>query len=537
MRSLLSFKHIYNSPKAKNFFAFGLILPLVIIYTTEYSFGQITYFNKRLDFNNNYDESRSILALDSGYIMANITVDSIYNYYFHIILTKLNKEGEEIIHKEYGFEGSDIFFGNPGSLLQTDTAHFFTSGTKRFFTSDWVHDQGILICYNSVFDTLWTKCYGEETAPYDTAFMIYQLKRSQNNSFIFTGLRYQNGNVNHASRIWLLKTDSLGNKLWEKFYGEGEEYFQGHSVVQTNDGGFVIGAAKFEIHATGGYVDPLIIKTDSLGNEEWRINPGNPHVDDNKVMVALAQDGNIIAGTNYGTEQHVDNRDAVVKIMKITPDGTVLWDNNYLEPQWDNFLLNITVLSNSNIIANGSYTSYYSGEEYPFIMGWILCIDSSGNQLWYKEYALLTGHMSFNDLYDVRETPDGGLIGVGMVNPTVPDTGTNDIWLMKMDSTGCLFAGCDTTVVVEETAVSQKYFKLYPNPANEYIALEYDLGYNTENPVVEIVTLSGVHTETFRLRGIRGIKIVDLRDRQTGTYIIRLTANGKTLQNEKFVKF
>ena len=39
------------------------------------------------------------------------------------------------------------------------------------------------------------------------------------------------------------------------------------------------------------------------------------------------------------------------------------------------------------------------------------------------------------------------------------------------------------------------------------------------------------------LRGIRGIKIVDLRDWQTGTYIIRLTANGKTLQNEKFVKF
>jgi hypothetical protein len=81
------------------------------------------------------------------------------------------------------------------------------------------------------------------------------------------------------------------------------------------------------------------------------------------------------------------------------------------------------------------------------------------------------------------------------------------------------------------------YFKLYPNPANEYIALEYDLGYNTENPVVEIVTLSGVHTETFRLPGIQGVKIVDLRDWQTGTYIIRLTANSKTLQNEKFVKF
>ena len=81
------------------------------------------------------------------------------------------------------------------------------------------------------------------------------------------------------------------------------------------------------------------------------------------------------------------------------------------------------------------------------------------------------------------------------------------------------------------------YFKLYPNPAREHLTLEYKLDYRTKNPVVEIFTLNGIHMETFRLHGTTGVKIIDLRRWNTDTYIIRLSNNGKTLQNEKFVKF
>jgi len=81
------------------------------------------------------------------------------------------------------------------------------------------------------------------------------------------------------------------------------------------------------------------------------------------------------------------------------------------------------------------------------------------------------------------------------------------------------------------------YFKLYPNPAKEYITLEYDMDYTAEDPVAEILTLRGEHIETFRLHGTQGVKIIDLRSWVPGTYLIKLSTNGKTLQNEKFVKF
>ncbi|HDO28057.1 MAG TPA: T9SS type A sorting domain-containing protein [Bacteroidetes bacterium] len=84
---------------------------------------------------------------------------------------------------------------------------------------------------------------------------------------------------------------------------------------------------------------------------------------------------------------------------------------------------------------------------------------------------------------------------------------------------------------------ADSYFKLYPNPANGYLTFEYEVDYNSARVVVEIVNLGGIHMETFRLHSNRGVKIVDLRQWKSGTYLVRLIVNGKTLQNEKFVKF
>ncbi len=520
MKSLLSFKLFTANKRARQSLAlFYLFMPVLLL-------AQQTYFEKRIDFNNNYDRSYNILPVDSGYIIAGITEDTLFWYNYHLSMTKISLVGEVILHKEYGYDSINILMGHPGSIILYNT-HFYTVGEYWTYTDTWRHQYGLITCYNELLDTVWSKKYGEYSEPYDTIFVLDQLNISDTDKFIMVGGRMPEHN---PSRIWLLKTDSLGNKLWERFYGEGEEYFQGHSVVQTNDGGYVIGGFKFVI----GYdytADPLIIKTDSLGNEEWRINPGNPNVGDHKVMVALAQDGNIIAGTNYGTEQSGDNRWAVVKIMKITPGGTVLWDNNYLEPQFDNFLQNTTVLSNGNIIVNGSSTQSGSG---PYIFSYILSLDSLGNQLWYKEYTLLTGDNSFNDLYDVRETPDGGLIGVGKVDPSYPDTGTNDIWVMKMDSVGCLWAGCDTTVMVENNDNGTTGFVVYPNPVQNSMVVKLAAEPETEM-VFSIFSILGTKAkETAIPPGSKSVKI-NITLLPNGVYLGVLSSKGKTTGRRKFV--
>ena len=429
------------------------------------------YFNKRIDHYNNYDKSRNIIETDSGYVIGAFTVDEdpAYMYEVHLTFTGLTYEGAENLFKEYGYDSINIFLGQPGSLIRYSEDRYISAGTWRIFLSNFVDSRGMLACYNSSFDTLWTRLYGEKALPHDTAFMLDQVKKTTDNGFIMTGHRNPGSSKFH---IWLLKTDSLGNMQWETFIGDGIKYYSGYSVVQTQDGGYVIGGYKFKI-GVNGTGDPLIIKTDSLGNEEWRINPGNPDVDDNKVMVAMAADGNIIAGTNYGTQSSGDNQWMVVKIMKITPTGEVLWDYDYGEPGYDKFLLNTIVLDNGNIITNGVITLF--GDDDPWESSWILCVDSLGNELWYRQYALLTGKNSFNNLIDVKQTSDNGLIGCGMVKPGLPyDTGTHDIWVMKIDSLGCVEAGCDTTVdVVEYFESKSSGFSIYPNPVREVFTVAF----------------------------------------------------------------
>ncbi len=524
MRSLLSFKHI-NSNRAKVFLALLFSL-LSIFVATHNASAQYTYFEKRIDLTGGYDKPLSIVETDTGYCIGTITQDTIYHYYWQIAFVSIDTLGNLTRFKQYGNIGDLYLLGNPGCLLKYNQNKYFAVGNiLSFLGGDTINNRALIMCMDNNFDTLWTKQFSESIMPYDTQSVIFQIKKDFDNSLINIG-----GVMGNApTRIWLLKTDTLGNKLWERFYGEGAEHFQGHSVVQTADGGYVIGGYKFKI----GYNytnDPIIIKTDSLGNEEWRLNPGNPNVGDNKVMVALAQDGNIIAGTNYGTEQSGDNRWAVVKIMKITPDGTVLWDKNYLEPEYDNFLLNTTVLNNDNIIVNGSFARFDDG---PAIVSYIICIDSIGNQLWYKEYVLLTGHMSFNDLYDVRETPDGGLIGVGKVSPSVPDTGTNDIWIMKMDSMGCLFPGCDTTVVVEETALPDS-FKLYPNPAKKHLVCEPKNSIEKETVFVIFNTL-GIKVKEVKVPLESNKVQINISSLPNGIYMAALRIKGKYAGTRKFV--
>lgn len=318
---------------------------------------QEVYFNKRIDHYDNYDYSRNIIVLDSGYMVGGFTEDTAYVNNIHLTFTKLDMNGDIISFKEFGYDSINMFLGNPGSLIQYSDNKYYTAGTKRLYTTDWVFDQGMLACYNSSFDTLWTQFFGETTMPYDTAFLLYQIKKTENGNLIMTGIRLP---ILTPSSLWLMETDSMGNKLWETFIGgEDEYYYQGHSVVQTNDGGYAIGGYKFK-PGYGYSGDPLIIKTDSLGNEEWRINPGNPDVGDNKVMLTLTENGNIIAGTNYGTQQSGDNRWTICKIMKITPIGEIVWDNNYGDPGYDNVLLSTTILSDGKIVSTGAVSIFES---------------------------------------------------------------------------------------------------------------------------------------------------------------------------------
>ncbi len=84
---------------------------------------------------------------------------------------------------------------------------------------------------------------------------------------------------------------------------------------------------------------------------------------------------------------------------------------------------------------------------------------------------------------------------------------------------------------------NESYLKLYPNPAKDYLTIEYEVPYNVRDAVIEMVSVTGIQKEAIRLKKGWGQKIVDLRTFNPGTYFVRLYINGKVSETKKFVKF
>jgi len=72
--------------------------------------------------------------------------------------------------------------------------------------------------------------------------------------------------------VWLIKTDDEGNKLWDKRFRGAPEYgghsiYGANSVQQTTDGGYIVGGHRHSYIDSTSHI--LMIRTDSEGNRLW----------------------------------------------------------------------------------------------------------------------------------------------------------------------------------------------------------------------------------------------------------------------------
>ena len=211
-------------------------------------------------------------TIDGGYIISGTLSDD-------ISLIKTDSNGNIVWSKTY--DGKNFDEGR--SVVQTSDNGFIITGCTDCNS----YSDVILIKTDSAGDTLWTRTYGG----YDNEFGNY-VQQTTDGGYIITGQTQSFGNG--YSDIWLIKTDSAGDTLWTRTFG-GESLEVGSCVQQTTDGGYIITGINFSL-VLPDHGDVWLVKTDTLGNEIWNHTYGGVGLDWGRSVQQTTDGGYVVVG-------------------------------------------------------------------------------------------------------------------------------------------------------------------------------------------------------------------------------------------------
>ena len=245
---------------------------------------------------------------EPGYIIAGQTRSfGIWDVY----LIRTNVNGDTLWTKTFG--GTGAWFGR--SLQTTFDGGYIIIGHS--FSMEAENIDICLIRTNANGDTLWTKTLGG--LGYDGGYSVSRALGSED-AYVITGGGSSFGP--NVSDVYLIKVIDNGDILWTKTFGQGNKDF-GNSVspVTGNDIGYIIAgytASWVEISGEGKYTyDVFLLRTDSDGNKIWTKTFGGKKYDVAYSVQQTADGGFIIAGEtkSFGAGK------ADVYLIKVDKEG------------------------------------------------------------------------------------------------------------------------------------------------------------------------------------------------------------------------
>ncbi|MDD5528697.1 MAG: T9SS type A sorting domain-containing protein [bacterium] len=249
---------------------------------------------------------------DSGFVIAGITSSSNIGG-SNIYLIRTNSSGNILWTKSFG----KILEENGYSVQQTSDSGFIILGSTNSFGAGGF--DVYLIRTNSSGDTLWTRTYGGTKNDEG-----YSVQQTSDGGFIILGYTNSFGTgTPDSSNVYLIKTDSLGKKLWATTYG-GTANEKGYSVQQTEDDGFVIAGWTYSFGAGApDYSNVYLIKTNSSGDTLWTRTFGGAN-DDYGYSVKSVSGGFIIVGTTLSFWANEE-----VYFIRTNSSGDTLWTKTF----------------------------------------------------------------------------------------------------------------------------------------------------------------------------------------------------------------
>jgi len=235
------------------------------------------------------------------------------------------------------------------------------------FTSVWISSPILVHGQITVF---------EKTYNYDFSEVANDVEQTADGGFILVG---EQGVTIGQTRIFMTKTDSLGIEEWHQFYG-GPYSNRGRSVCQSPDGGYLFVGNTSGEEVIGTQNKLFVVRTDVLGDTLWTHIFGNGTFPDNGLDVKLMDDSTYqILGI---IQSHNPDGKADIYLFNMNDMGEVLWESIIGDSEVHDTASKFEVLDDGSFILVGN--RQVSGAQNDAL---IVKTDSIGNLIWAKSYG------------------------------------------------------------------------------------------------------------------------------------------------------
>lgn len=307
-----------------------------------------------------------------------------------------------------------------------------------------------LLKFNSNAQLEWNKTYGGSDDDRGSSLI-------QTSDGGYALLGYNNSadgdasNNNGSRDFWLIKTDALGNLLWERSYGfSGPD--EGIKLIETSDNHFLI-TGVLDVSASGGQGnagrnasrhaggDYWAIKVTSTGDMVWSRFFGGSFTDTPNGIVENANNEFIIAGSSDSDDVDISGNKGGYDfwVVKTASTGNLVWERSFGGMEIDE-ARGIAPTNDGNYVIVGDTRS--SDQDVSQNNGgadlWLIKISDSGDVLWEQSI----GGTNFDVPRSIRPTLDGGFLIAGSSRSSDGNVdinqGQNDAWIVKVNSSGQL---------------------------------------------------------------------------------------------------
>lgn len=489
------------------------LLITLFIYTFSNVHGQIR-FSKFYDYRHTANLISDVVVLgDTGYFTVSQCIDleqrDTLNYaktYLYFI--KTNQLGDTVSTKLYhkprfNIKGTDLLKANWGYLLAGEEFDLkkYTEEALGAYVRLWKIDE--------LGDTISTQKYDIQNGD-DLSVRIIPTNDKGFAVFGQTCNQIQSGK---KCNYFLMKLDSNGNKQWHQIYKQSNTSFENpNSLIQLPDGTFYLFGQSTE----SSIMKWFLVKTDSVGNLTWK-KTYNEYPRQAGLSLDYSNNKIILVGT-YNT---MLDGSGISKgcIMFVDTSGNKILNKSYAESNNSEFT-SVIYSSNKYFLCGANAHPDPNNRT----QGWLLMIDSNADFIYQRLY---NPNITWTEqVYNISKTSDGFLLSGYGFNPN-DSVNTQDAWLLKVDSFGCLTPGCQF-VGIENIPFSREEIKIYPNAARDKIQFEHSgkiLSYRIADYSGKLL-MAGNYLEY-------GINVEQL---PSGIYVVQVLLEGKVQAFGKLLK-